>query len=69
MTTQWKSSNKTSGLQNVFVPFFTESSRFCYLREADHLEDPGVGRRIILKWTLENGIYVDWINMTQDKKK
>jgi hypothetical protein len=33
------------------------------------LKNIGVGRRIILKWTLENGIYVDWINMTQDREK
>jgi hypothetical protein len=34
------------------------------LREGDHLEDPGIDRRIILKWVferLDGGM--DWIDM------
>ena len=33
------------------------------LRERDHLEDPGIDRRIILKWIF------DWIDLAQDRDR
>jgi hypothetical protein len=37
------------------------------LREADHLEDPGLDERIILKWISEKGDGgMDWIDLTQN---
>jgi hypothetical protein len=38
------------------------------VREGDHLKDPGIDGRIILKWIferLDGGI--DWINLVQDR--
>jgi hypothetical protein len=36
----------------------------------DHLEDPGVDERIILKWTFERGGGgIDWIDLTEDRDR
>jgi hypothetical protein len=40
------------------------------LREGDHLGDPGVDRRIILKWIFKKWDWVmNWIELTQDRDK
>jgi hypothetical protein len=41
------------------------------LREGDHFEDPGIDRRIILKWIFEMlGVGgADWIDLAQDRDR
>jgi hypothetical protein len=41
-----------------------------FVREGDHLKDPGVDGRIILKWTCEKlAGGMDWINLAQDRDR
>jgi hypothetical protein len=39
------------------------------LRERDHLKDPGLDWRIILKWKFKkwDGVVMDWIELAQDR--
>jgi hypothetical protein len=47
----------------VFINEVHTGFRWANLREGDHLEDPGVDGRIILKWIL------DWIDLSQDRDR
>jgi hypothetical protein len=38
-------------------------------REGDHLGDPGVGGRIILKWIFKTDGGMDWIELAQDRDR
>ena len=41
-----------------------------HLREGDHLKDPGLDGRTILKWIFETwGGGVDWIDLAEDRDK
>jgi hypothetical protein len=40
------------------------------LRERDHLEDPGIDRRIILRWIFWSGCgCMEWIELAQDRNR
>jgi hypothetical protein len=39
------------------------------LREADHLGDPGIDGRIILKWIFKKLWGMDWIELAQDRDR
>jgi hypothetical protein len=42
------------------------------LREGDHLKDPGIDGRIILKWIFkkwDGGGGMDWIDIAQDRDR
>jgi len=40
------------------------------LRERDHLEDPGIDGRIILRWIFRKWVGgMDWIDLAQDRDR
>ena len=39
------------------------------LRERDHLGDPGVDERIILRWIFRKYGDMDWIELAQDRER
>jgi hypothetical protein len=41
------------------------------LRERDHVEDPGIDGRIILRWIFRkwNGGCMDWIDLAEDRDR
>jgi hypothetical protein len=53
------------GCRKVYTRFWLEN-----LRERDHLEDPGVDGRIILRliFRMWDGGGMDWIDLAQDRE-
>jgi hypothetical protein len=40
------------------------------LREGDHLEDPGIDERLIIKWIFEKWVEgMEWIDLAQDRDR
>jgi hypothetical protein len=69
-TTDIQDNNEMGGACNMYGGKEVHTE-ICWgdLREGDHLGDPGVDGRIILKWMKKWDESMDWIELAQDRDR